>query len=81
MKDITKLTSGYVAIDMVSFVQEALNKCIHRILEDGNGEANRLEKELKVEDFLAANKDVVPVLKREGFAKIPITKLSDIGAL
>jgi len=39
------------------------------------------EKEIIIEDFLQACQDVVPVLKREGFAKIPTTKLSDIGAL
>ena len=39
------------------------------------------EKEIILEDFIQACKDVVPVLKREGFAKIPTTKLSDIGAL
>ena len=81
MKEIVKLTSGYVAVDMVSFVQEAVNKCVNRVLGKGNGEENKLEKDLKVEDFLVSSKDVVPVLKREGFAKIPTTKLSDIGAL
>ena len=34
-----------------------------------------------LDDFIKAIGNVQPVLKREGFAKIPTTKLSDIGAL
>lgn len=51
-------------------------KCVKRIV--GNVYE---EKVLILEDFVKGCKDVVPVLKREGFAKIPTTRLDDIGAL
>jgi hypothetical protein len=36
ISEIVKLTSGYVAVDLVSFIDEALNKCVKRLLSDSN---------------------------------------------
>jgi SpoVK/Ycf46/Vps4 family AAA+-type ATPase len=63
-------------VDLVSCCQEAMAKCVKRIVTNIES-----EKSLILEDFLLGYKEVVPVLKREGFAKIPTTKLDDIGAL
>lgn len=40
-----------------------------------------MEKIITIEDFREAAKEVQPVLKKDGFAKIPTVKLEEVGAL
>ena len=40
-----------------------------------------MEKVITIDDFREAAKDVTPVLKKDGFAKIPSVKLEEVGAL
>lgn len=77
MKELTLLTAGYVAVDMASLLKEATVRCVDRISKLGE-EADAI---ITIDDVRAAVKEVQPVLKKDGFAKIPSVKLEDVGAL
>jgi SpoVK/Ycf46/Vps4 family AAA+-type ATPase len=70
---MTLLTAGYVAVDFTSLMKEAALKCVQRVTTAMTEEQK--EKIITIEDVRAAVKEVQPVLKKDGFAKIPTVKL------
>ena len=70
---MTLLTAGYVAVDFTSLMKEAALKCVQRVTTTMTEEQK--EKVITIEDVRAAVKEVQPVLKKDGFAKIPTVKL------
>jgi SpoVK/Ycf46/Vps4 family AAA+-type ATPase len=73
LKEMTLLTAGYVAVDFTSLMKEAALKCVQRVTTAMTEEQK--EKIITIEDVRAAVKEVQPVLKKDGFAKIPTVKL------
>lgn len=79
MTELVLMTAGYVAVDFTSLMKEAALRCIERQTKFTNQQQE--EKIITIEDFRAAAKEVQPILKKDGFAKIPTVKLEDVGAL
>lgn len=79
MKELVIMTAGYVAVDFSSLMKEAALRCIQRT--DNLDTPEEKDKLISIDDFRAAFKEVQPVLKKDGFAKIPTVKMEDVGAL
>lgn len=89
MKEILGLTAGYAASDLTALVDKACYQAVARLtsVDHSNGATNATNGELfselslKLEDFVTAARDIVPVSKKYGFTSVPETKWEDIGAL
>jgi len=83
---LAEVTHGFVGADLAALVREAAMKAIRRYLPDLNLTKKLppelIEKvEVKMEDFLAALKEITPSALREVYFEKPNVKLSDIGGL
>lgn len=84
--EISVVTGGYVAADLVALVKEAAQQCVLRCrgipTEGENGVSKTKAKEpISSEDFKNALILVEPLCKREGFTMIPDVTFDDVGAL
>ncbi len=88
--DLMKLrnvTHGYTGADIAALAREAAMKSLRRYLPEINLEDEKvapqiLEKmEVKMEDFLAAFREITPTAMREVYIEVPTTRWSDIGGL
>jgi len=94
MKEIVKMTPGYVGADISTLCKEASIQAVSRIIheqafefkEDSTSEKMEEDKELEsifieLQDFQKASKRVQPSAQREGFSTVPNTSWKDVGAL
>ena len=78
-REVAKITSGYVGADIESLsVTAAMIAVKNKIKEEKYKEENI---ELKLSDFIEAQKKIQPSAMREGFSIIPNVNWEDVGAL
>lgn len=81
-KELALLTAGYVAVDIISLFKEAAVRCVERVSSSpADDEADPKNNLIGIDDVRNAFKEIQPILKKDGFAKIPNVKLEDVGAL
>jgi len=87
LEKLAEITHGYTGADLAALVKEAALHALRRYLpqidlESGVIPAEVLEKiEVRMEDFLAAYREIVPSGLREIYVEIPEVKWSSIGGL
>lgn len=93
LKEVARLTPGYVAADLSSLCKEASMNALKRVLPaylarkraDAGAETSSClsAEDLAIgqDDFSKAQKKVQPSATREGFSTIPNVTWSDVGAL
>jgi transitional endoplasmic reticulum ATPase len=84
---LAEITHGFVGADLEALCREAAMICLRRIMPDIDFAIRSLPYELisklevRMEDFLAALKDVEPSAIREVFVEVPDVHWGDIGGL
>jgi len=84
---IAEITHGYTGADLAALVKEAALHALRRYLPEIDFDSDTIPPELldkmevKMEDFLAAYKEIVPSGLREIYVEVPEVKWSDIGGL
>ena len=73
------MSAGFVTVDLVALVKEAVLQCLIRF--ESLESENQDKPLIRMEDMRKAFKVIHPVLKKDGFAKIPTVKLDDVGGL
>jgi len=87
LQKLADLSHGYTGADLSSLCREAAMKALRRYLPEINLEEEKiphetLEKmEVRLEDFLAAYREITPSAMREVYVEIPTVKWDDIGGL
>ena len=87
LEKIADLTKGYTGADLAALVREAAMNALRRYLVEIDIEQEKIPVEVlekmvvKMEDFIAAFKDVSPSGLREIFVEVPEVKWDDIGGL
>ncbi|MBN1784864.1 MAG: CDC48 family AAA ATPase [Candidatus Bathyarchaeota archaeon] len=87
LKKISKMTHGYTGADMSSLSRETAMKALRRYLPEINLEEERippsvLEKmEVRMEDFLAAYREITPTAMREVYIEVPTVRWTEVGGL
>ncbi|AFK50988.1 AAA family ATPase, CDC48 subfamily [Thermogladius calderae 1633] len=87
LNKLAEITHGYTGADLAALVREAALHALRRYLPEINLDSPSipfeiLEKmEVRMEDFMAAYKEIVPSGLREVFVEVPEVKWSDIGGL
>ena len=87
LNKLAEITHGYTGADLAALVKEAALHALRRYLpeidlESGTIPPEVLEKmEVRMEDFLAAYREIVPSGLREIHVEIPEVRWSDIGGL
>ena len=87
LEKIADLTKGYTGADLAALVREAAMHALRRYLPEIDIEQEKIPIEVlekmvvKMEDFLAAFKEVNPSGLREIFVEVPEVKWEDIGGL
>ena len=76
VKELSRITPGYVGADITALLNEAAANVVRRTLSNEHAELV-----ITMEDFYEAVKRIQPSAKREGFATVPDTTWDDIGAL
>ena len=84
---LSEICHGYTGADMSSLCREAAMKALRRYLPEINLEeervpSNLLEKmEVKVDDFMAAYREITPTAMREVYIEVPSVNWADVGGL
>src|SRR5439155_19678607 len=84
---LSEICHGYTGADMSSLCREAAMKALRRYLPEINLEeervpSNLLEKmEVKVDDFMAAYREITPTAMREVYIEVPSVNRADVGRL
>jgi transitional endoplasmic reticulum ATPase len=84
---LAEITHGFVGADLEALCREAAMICLRRIMPDIDFALSSLpyeqisNLEVRMEDFLAALKDVEPSAIREVFVEVPDVRWDDIGGL
>ncbi len=84
---LAEMTHGYTGADLAALVKEAALHALRRYLPEIDLESDTipaevLEKmEVRMEDFLAAYKEIVPSGLREIYVEVPEVRWSDVGGL
>jgi transitional endoplasmic reticulum ATPase len=87
LKKISKMTHGYTGADLSSLGRETAMKALRRYLPEINLEDERippsvLEKmEVRMEDFLAAYREITPTAMREVYIEVPTVRWTEVGGL
>ena len=87
LNKLAEITHGYTGADLAALVREAALHALRRYLpeinlDDPSIPFEILEKmEVRMEDFMAAYKEIVPSGLREVFVEVPEVRWSDIGGL
>ncbi len=87
LEKLAEMTHGYTGADLAALVKEAALHALRRYLPEIDLESENippevLEKmEVRMEDFLAAFKEIVPSGLREIYVEVPEVHWSDIGGL
>ncbi len=87
LEKLAEITHGYTGADLAALVKEAALHALRRYLPEIDLEsetipAEILEKmEVRMEDFLAAYKEIVPSGLREIYIEVPEVHWNDIGGL
>ena len=90
MKEIVKMTPGYVGADISTLCKEASIQAVSRIIHEQCKEEEDAKMEedgdlenifIELNDFKIASKRVQPSAQREGFSTVPNTTWKDVGAL
>lgn len=87
LKQIAKVTHGFVGADLESLAKEAAMRSLRRILPDINMDQERISSEIlqkiKIldDDFREALKEVKPSALREVLVEIPNVTWEDVGGL
>lgn len=82
-----EITHGFVGADLEALCREAAMICLRRIMPDIDFALSSLpyeqiaKLEVRMEDFLAALKDVEPSAIREVFVEVPDVRWEDVGGL
>ena len=87
LEKIAEMTKGYTGADLAALVKEAAMHALRRYLPEIDIEQEKIPIEVlekmvvKMEDFLAAFKEVNPSGLREIFVEVPEVRWDDIGGL
>jgi transitional endoplasmic reticulum ATPase len=87
LNKLAEITHGYTGADIAALVKEAALHALRRYLPEIDLESETipvevLEKmEVRMEDFMAAYKEIVPSGLREIYVEVPEVRWSDIGGL
>ncbi len=84
---LAEITHGYTGADLAALVREAAMHALRRYLPEIDLSTDRipsevLEKmEVRMEDFIAAYKEIVPSGMREIYVEVPEVRWGDVGGL
>ncbi|MEM4246379.1 MAG: CDC48 family AAA ATPase [Candidatus Bathyarchaeia archaeon] len=87
LRRLSEMTHGYTGADLSSLCREAAMKALRRYLPEINVEEERippstLEKMVvKMQDFIAAYRDITPTAMREVYVEVPSVRWEDVGGL
>ncbi len=87
LKKLAEITHGYTGADIAALVREAALNALRRYLPEIDLDSDTippevLEKmEVRMEDFMAAYKEIVPSGLREIYVEVPEVSWNDIGGL
>ncbi|MEM3671174.1 MAG: CDC48 family AAA ATPase [Thermoprotei archaeon] len=87
LRRLADMTHGYTGADLAALAREAAMKALRRYLPDINVEQESIPPEIlekmtvRMEDFLAAYKEVVPTALREVYIETPEVHWDQIGGL
>jgi len=87
LRRLADMTHGYTGADLAALAREAAMKALRRYLPTINVEQESIPPEIlekmtvKMEDFLAAYKEVVPTTLREVYIETPEVRWDQIGGL
>jgi transitional endoplasmic reticulum ATPase len=84
---LAAITHGFVGADLEALCREAAMSCLRRIMRDINFALSSIpyerlaQLEVRMDDFLAALREVEPSAMREVFIETPDVKWEDVGGL
>jgi len=84
---VAEITHGFVGADLEALCREAAMICLRRIMPDINFALTSIpyerlaQLEVRMEDFVAALREVEPSALREVFVETPNVKWADVGGL
>jgi transitional endoplasmic reticulum ATPase len=87
LKKLSKMSHGYTGADLSALGRETAMKALRRYLPEINLEDERippsvLEKmEVRMEDFLAAYREITPTAMREVYIEVPTVHWTEVGGL
>ncbi len=87
LKKLSDMTHGYTGADIAALCREAAMKSLRRYLPNINLDEERVPSsiletmEIKLDDFLAAYREITPTAMREVYIEIPNIKWEDVGGL
>ena len=87
LQKLADFTHGYTGADMSSLCREAAMKTLRRYLPEINLEEEKippaiLEKmDVRLDDFMAAYREITPTAMREVYVEIPTVKWDEVGGL
>ncbi len=87
LERLAELTRGYTGADLAALVREAAMNALRRYLPKIDLSQDRIppeileEMEIRMEDFMAALRDIVPSGLREIYIEVPEVRWEDIGGL
>jgi len=87
LEKLADITHGYTGADLAALCREAAMKALRRYLPKIDLEQERIpvevleQMEVRMEDFMAAYKEITPTAVREVYIEIPRVRWSDIGGL
>ncbi len=87
LNKLAEITHGYTGADLAALVREAAMHALRRYLPEIDLSTDKipseiLEKmEVRMEDFLAAYKEIVPSGMREIYVEVPEVRWGDVGGL
>ncbi len=87
LERLAELTRGYTGADLAALVREAAMHALRRYISKIDLSQDRIppeileEMEIRMEDFLAALRDIVPSGLREIYIEMPEVRWEDIGGL
>mgnify|MGYP000268166514 CR=1 FL=1 len=87
LEKLAEITHGYTGADLAALCKEAAMKALRRYLPEINLEEERIPPEVlekmvvKMEDFMAAYREIVPTAMREVYIEIPTVHWEDVGGL
>jgi transitional endoplasmic reticulum ATPase len=87
LKKLSEITHGYTGADIAALCRESAMKALRRYLPEINLEDERIppsvlqKMEIKMDDFMAAYREITPTAMREVYLEVPNTRWDDIGGL
>ncbi len=87
LQKLAEITHGYTGADLAALVKEAAMHALRRYLPEIDLASDKIPShvlenmEVRMEDFLAAYKEIVPSGMREIYVEVPEVRWSDVGGL